>query len=371
MPLHFVRNDIVKMKTDAIVNAANSHLAAGSGVCGAIFAAAGHADMQAACKAIGHCDTGSAVITPGFRLRAKYVIHAVGPIWMGGGYHEEALLAGAYRTALRLAETNGCGSISFPLISAGVYGYPREEALRVAVDAISAFLADHEMEVYLVLFDRASFSIGRKRTDDIQSYIDDHYTDFAGRNRRRDRLERRAQLVEQIFMAEEPHSVDSAPSAYESFEDTFPTFSAPQAMPMEPAKAPKSKPFMGFRKERTLDELVDNLEESFSKMLLRLIDEKGMTDVEAYKRANVDRKLFSKIRNNPAYNPSKATAFAFAIALRLNLDETRDLLQKAGYSISHSSKFDVIIEYFISLGNYNIYEINEALFSFDQKLLGA
>ena len=340
MPFEIVRNDITKMSVDAIVNAANSALAPGGGVCGAIFAAAGYDQLDMACRAIGHCDVGQAVITDGFHLPARYVIHAVGPIWRGGGQNEAALLRSCYIRSLQLAEENGCQSIAFPLISSGIYGYPKAEALKIAVSAIGEFLLEHEMQVYLAIFDRNAMLLSEKLYSNLKRYIDDHYVD-AHRFDRRFQTESVSyvrQLAEQDAMA------------------------APMAASMP---APEAKP-----KKRSLKDLLGHLDESFSRMLLRLIDEKGMTDVEVYKRANIDRKLFSKIRKD-GYNPSKQTAIALAIALRLNLDETKDLLGKAGYSLSHSSKFDVIIEYFIEEGVYDIYEINEALFDFDQRLLGA
>lgn len=340
MPFEIVRNDITKMSVDAIVNAANSGLALGGGVCGAIFAAAGYDRLEKACRAIGHCDVGQAVITDGFDLPARFVIHAVGPIWRGGEQNEAALLRSCYLSALHLAEKQGCQSIAFPLISSGIYGYPKTEALRIAVSAIGEFLLSHEMQVYLAIFDRSVLVLSERLYANIQSYIDDHYVDIHRFDRRRN--------TESIFHAQQLAEQDALAAPMSA------SVAAPQATP----------------KKRSLKDLLGHLDESFSKMLLRLIDEKGMTDVEVYKRANIDRKLFSKIRKD-GYNPSKQTAIALAIALRLNLDETKDLLGKAGYSLSHSSKFDVIIEYFIEEGVYDIYEINEALFAFDQRLLGA
>ena len=346
MPFAILRNDITRMDTDAIVNAANSGLWAGGGVCGAIFAAAGHEELERACRAIGHCDVGSAVITPGFGLKAKYVIHAEGPIWQGGEQNEPALLKSCYCSALALAKKKRCRSIAFPLISSGIYGYPKADALRIAVEAISAFLLEHEMEVYLVIFDKSAVQLSQQLLGRVQSYIDDHYAAERTSYRRSEAAVRAQQLMEQ-----ERAAVPFPPSAC-----------APCApsMPSSPKAA----------KKRSLDDLLGHLDESFSKMLLRLIDERGMKDSEVYKRANIDRKLFSKLRKD-GYNPSKPTAVALAIALRLNLDETRDLLGRAGYALSHSNKFDVIIEYFIQEGSYDIYEINEVLFAFDQRLLGA
>ena len=341
MPFEMIRGDITAVKADAVVNAANSALAPGGGVCGAIFNAAGYAELDRACRAIGHCDVGQAVLTEGFALPARYIIHTAGPIWQGGGQNEEALLRSCYQSALRLALERGCQSVAFPLISSGIYGYPKAEAMRVAVDAISAFLLEHEMRVILVVFDRGAALLSKKLAGNVQAYIDDHYVDSHTVPRSgRERLYGARQLEEQR------------------------AFSYPTPAPMAAAA-----PVPG-QKKRTLKDLLGNLDESFSRMLLRLIDEKGMTDVEVYKRANMDRKLFSKIRREN-YAPSKQTAIALAIALRLNLDETKDLLGKAGYALSHSSKFDVIIEYFIVGEIYDIYQINEALFAFDQRLLGA
>ncbi len=333
MPFSLVRNDIVNMRVDAIVNAANSSLAPGGGVCGAIFAAAGRTALKKACRAIGHCDVGSAVITPGFNLPARYVIHAVGPIWQGGTRGEAALLQSCYTRALHLAQENGCESIAFPLISSGIFGYPKPQALRVAINAIEEFLLKYEMQVYLVIFDRAALLISERLYENIQRYIDDRYVELRAFPRQ---------------------AAEALPHARQRAEQADLPLAAPCATPGK----------------RSLDDLLGHLDESFSRMLLRLIDEKGMTDVEVYKRANLDRKLFSKIRKE-GYNPSKQTALALAIALRLNLDETKDLLGRAGYALSHSNKFDIIIEYFIEEGVYDIFEINEALFAFEQRLLGA
>jgi len=346
MPFAIVRNDITKMDTDAIVNAANSGLSPGGGVCGAIFSAAGYETLDKACRAIGHCDVGGAVITRGFALPTKYVIHAVGPIWQGGGHNEAVLLKSAYISALELARKKGCRSIAFPLISSGIYGYPKAEALHIAVEAISGFLLEHEMDVLLVIFDKSAVVLSQQLLGKVQSYIDDHYVDAFPRNRRfSEAAIHHQQLKEQENIV----------------------FSAAPPPPVCASCTPSATP---VKQKRSLDELLGRLDESFSKMLLRLIDERGMKDSEVYKRANIDRKLFSKLRKD-GYNPSKPTAIALAISLQLNLDQTRDLLAKAGYALSHSSKFDVIIEYFIVEGNYNIHEINEVLFAFDQRLLGA
>ena len=302
MPLIIVRNDITTMRVDAIVNAANESLLGGGGVDGCIHRAAGP-ELLAECRRLGGCRTGEAKLTRGYRLPCKYIIHTVGPVWHGGDHGEQEQLVSCYRTSLALARKHHCQTVAFPLISSGVYGYPKEQALRTAMDAIGAFLLEHDMTVYLVIFDRSAYQISSRLFADIAAYIDNHYVD-----------------AHTDFIRSRPYSDSIA---------------------------------------------------GFSETLLKLIDRSGKKDSEIYKRANVDRKLFSKIRSNPDYRPSKPTALAFAIALEMDLTETRDLIARAGYALSRSSKFDVIIEYFISQRNYNIYEINEALFAFDQSLLGA
>ena len=330
MPLEIVRNDITKMAVDAIVNAAKESLLGGGGVDGCIHRAAGPELLQE-CRTLGDCRTGEAKITGAYRLPCRYIIHTVGPVWNGGKYGEREQLASCYRTSLALAKEHGCETVAFPLISSGVFGYPKDQALRVAVDAISEFLAENDMTVYIVIFDRAAYQIGNKLFADIAAYIDDHYVD-AHTDSRRERLRRMSVLEGRALSA----GAAAAPMVADN-----------------------------------LDDLLAHLDAGFSETLLKLIDHSGKKDSEIYKKANVDRKLFSKIRNNPDYKPSKATAIAFAIALELNLDETRDLVARAGYALSASSKFDVIIEYFIRQKKYDIFEINEALFAFDQSLLGA
>ena len=337
MPLEIVRNDITKMHVDAIVNAANESLLGGGGVDGAIHRAAG-SGLLAECRTLGGCKTGKAKITGGYDLAAKHVIHTVGPIYEDGKHGERALLESCYRESLRLALEHGCESVAFPLISAGAYGYPKEEALKVAVDVISGFLLKHDMLVYIVVFDKASYKISERLFLDIEEYINDKYVDehisYTLRERRRS---------EGIKACDKFECYESA----DIFSD------------------------LCFTMGDDLETRLSRIDETFSEMLLRKIDEKGMTDAECYKRANIDRKLFSKIRSDSHYKPSKPTVIAFAISLELSLDETEDMLKKAGFALSLSNKFDIIIEYFISKGIYDIYEINQALFAFDQSLLGA
>lgn len=351
MPLTIVRQDITKMKTDAIVNAANTALQMGGGVCGAIFHAAGAEKLQKACDELAPVGTGEAVITPGFSLPAKYIIHAAGPVYSRfNPKKSRKLLRLAYLESLKLAESKGCGSIAFPLISSGIYGYPKDEALEVARLAIEEYLSDHEMQVYLVIFDRASFVLSRALLGSVESYIDEHYIE-------RNTYGRRKYLSVEIDALEEamPAAYTAAPAA--------PKTSVPDGSRMMPAMPQMQAP--------ELENLIGNLDEPFSEALFKLIDAKGRTDVEVYKRANIDRKLFSKIRVGKGYTPKKPTILALAIALELTLPETDELLKRAGYALSHASKFDVIVEYFIVQRNYNVLEINEVLFQYDQPLLGA
>lgn len=323
MPLKIIRENIVRLPVDAIVNAANPALRAGGGVCGAIFDAAGRDALQRACDAIAPCPTGHAVLTPGFDLPARHVIHAVGPVWQGGGHGEEALLRGCYRNALALAEAHGLQSVAFPLISSGIYGYPKAEALSVAVSEISAFLMHSDLLAYIVVFDRSAFQLSRKLFDSVASYIDDRYADV---------------------------HADAARARRAAF--------CASQQPAPPGASP------------ALENVLSRVGETFSERLLRLIDERGETDAAVYKRANIDRKHFSKIRSHRDYRPTKPTALAFAVALGLTLEETKELLACAGFALSRASRFDLAVAYFIEAGERDIFTINEALFAFDLPQLG-
>lgn len=365
MPISIVRNDITKMNVDAIVNAANSSLLGGGGVDGAIHRAAGK-ELVAECRTLGGCKTGEAKITGGYNLPCKYIIHTVGPVWQGGGKGERDLLYSCYANSLRLASKYNCESIAFPLISSGRYGYPKDQALRVAMDAISDFLCDNEITVYLVVFDKKSFHISERLVSDIEQYIDDNYVDALPKHKRGRSFLRPSAAMSDMQM-KEACLYDDASVPYTEYDTEI---DACDASVLSPEPQPVSVNFTCSNVVE-LKGLLYNIDESFSQMLLRKIDELGMTDAQCYKKANIDRKLFSKIRGDINYKPSKQTAIAFAIALELPLEEAREMLSKAGFALSHSSKFDIIIEYFIRMGNYNIFEINEALFAFDQNLLGA
>lgn len=352
MPFEIVRNDIVHMQVDAIVNAANHRPVVGYGVDAGIHKTAGPELLEAR-KTIGEIHVGQAAVTPAFGLNAKVVIHAVGPIWQGGGHREEELLRACYENALRLALDNGCKSIAFPLLSAGNYGYPKDRALQVAVGVFSRFLMAHDMQIYLVVFERDALLLSEKLFHSVASYIDETYIrkkeldEYGLDDRRGTRWTER--IRREMARYQTSRRIDE--------RDAFPEQAVCAPMP------PVSRPL-------DLNDLLDETDAGFSETLLRLIDRTGKKDSVIYKKANVDRKHFSKIRNNMDYRPTKATALAFAIALELSLDETRDLIGRAGYALTHSSKFDIIVEYFIRERNYDVFELNKVLFQFDQPSIG-
>lgn len=332
MPLHIIREDITKISCDAIVNPTNQKLD-GSGSLDSLIHKKAGTEIDKDCKEIGICEPGSAVITKGYNLPSIYVIHTVGPAWIDGKHNEENILKSCYKNSLKLAKKYNCKSIAFPIISSGTYQYPKEKSFNVAVSTIQEFLLKNEIDeidIYLVVFNKEITYISKKLFGEIKEYIDDHYT-------------------------------NELEYAYESISlnrSTRDMYSAPLT-PM-----PKAS-----KKKLSINDIINDLDVSFSEKLIMLIDEKGMKDSECYKKANVDRKLFNKIKNNPGYHPKKETVIAFAIALELNLKDTQDLLNKAGYTLSDSYKFDLIVKYFIENKMYDIMLINEALFSFDQKLL--
>lgn len=356
MPLQIIRNDITKVQCDVIVNAANSTLLGGGGVDGAIHKAAGRG-LLLECMKLGGCKVGQAKITKGYNLPCKYVIHTVGPKWKGGNNSEKELLRNCYKNSLVLAKENHCESVAFPLISSGVYDYPMNEAFKVAVDTIAEFLMHNDMLVYIVVYNKNAFATSSKLFTDIAQYIDDNYVaEHSPYDRRRiNNLGESLPLPQTRFLDVEDYY---APEESVVLSDDYCT-----AMP--PCESPK------YSASSLDDFLKETIDESFSEMLLRLIDERGMKDSECYKKANIDKRLFSKIRSNPDYKPSKPTVLAFCVALELPLVQTTEMLTKAGFALSHSNKFDIIVEYFIKQNNYNIFEINEALFAFDQSLLGS
>ena len=342
MPLQIIRQDITKMRVDAIVNTTNEEMIGYSGVDLAIHTIAG-AELDAECRGLAPLGLGQAKLSGAYGLPCKYVIHTSGPVWRGGLVGESIILRSCYIESLKLAVKRGCRSVAFPLISSGVYGYPKDQVLKFAIQTITEFLFDHELTVYLCVFDKESYSFSQKLFSDIQEFINDEYVD--------------------------EHDEDF----YDNYDDSI------DEMPMAKCiQAPMCADAMMPRKRETssaagksLREYMKQMDRSFQEMLFDLIDESGMTDVECYKKANVDKRTFSKIKSNKDYKPSKQTVIAFAISLQLDMDTTQELLATAGFTLSRSKVFDKIIRYFIHNGNYDIFEINEALFEFDQVLLGS
>lgn len=336
MPFGIIRDDIAHVRADVLVNAANERLVAGGGVCGAIFAGAGHERMSAACREIGSCPTGGAVTTPGFDLPCRWVVHAVGPIWRGGAHGERDQLHACYRSVFAEVERLGAASVAFPLISAGIFGYPVREALDVARDEAAAFLGRRpDVEVTLVVFSSDVVAACVPDADELRAFIGDEYVAASPFAHGRDRMaDLRASLP----------------------DGDFPVLAAPAAAAL------------------ASDDLADrlaHLDASFSQALLALIDERGLTDAQVYRRANISRQLFSKIRSHADYRPTKPTAVALAMALGLTLPETQELLAHAGLTLSRSSRFDVIVEFYLSRGVHDVMTVNEALFAYDQPLLGS
>ena len=348
MPLLIVRNDITEMNVDAIVNTANPLPMVGSGVDSAIYKKAGWMELLRIRQKIGKIAVSNIAVTPALNLKAKYIVHVVGPRWRGGDAREVELLTKCYQNVLEAATEYGCESIAIPLISTGNYDFPKELALQIAKETISKYLANNELNVYLVVYDRESFQISKSLFDDVQSYID-------------------KKLVQEICAMQAPRRVCSDGvrkyKANYNRSNEFESFSN-IAWGEVASKEIKTD-------SRSLEDLVTELESSFAEALFKYIDDKGLTDPEVYKRANLDRKLFSKIRKNKNYKPSKNTALALAVALELNLDETKDFIGKAGYALTRSSKMDIIVEFFIKQNNYDILELNEVLFYYEEPLLGS
>ena len=334
MPFEILRNDITKMKADAIVNTANPRPIIGSGVDSMLHQAAGP-ELLKARQAIGPIAVGEAAVTEAFALHARFVIHTVGPVWQGGGCGEEALLRRCYDNALWLAAERKCRSIAFPLISSGNYGFPKDKALQVAIAAFSAFLLENDMQIYLVVFDRTAYRLSEQLFQGVASYIDQHFVDQCEiasygmpQRRERRRMDRRMEVCESAAMM------------------------------------PLARPSM------SLEDFLKAKDSGFTQRLQELIQEKGLKNSTVYKRANISKQLFSKIINDPDARPTKPTAIALALALELDLEGTRDLIGRAGYALTNSSTFDLIIRYFIERKEYNVVQINIALYEFDQSLLG-
>ena len=338
MPFEIVRNDITNMYVDAIVNTANPRPVIGLGVDSTIHEKAGPA-LLAARQKIGHVDMGCAAITPAFHLHAKYVIHTVGPVWDGGSYGEVHYLRSCYDNSLQLALQHNCESIAFPLISTGNYGFPKDKALQIAISAFSEFLLEHEMQIYLVVFDQKAFKLSEKLFQDVATYIDQNYVD-----------------------AWEFATYGSAePLRNRRLRDYRRTESkAMMPMACEELAAPVD-----------LDAFLKKKDAGFIETLLDLIDKSGHKNSTIYKRANISKQHFSKLINDPKATITKPVAVALALALELNLAQTRDLIGRAGYTLTNSSYFDLVIQFHIEMKKYNVVEINCVLYEYDQPLLGS
>lgn len=361
MPFQIIRNDITKVKADAIVNTANPRPVIGGGTDSAIYRAAGEKQLLAERIKIGSIDRGQAVSTPAFNLSAKYIIHTVGPVWLDGNHGERETLHACYVNSLALAADLNCESIAFPLIATGVYGFPKDEALDIALAVIGKFLLTNEMDVTLVVFDRKALKLSEKLVGEIDQYIDEHAVgilrdeEYGGKQtniQRRRRIEKELQDLE-IF---EPISDQMIINPAKMYEEKA-SIGAPDTALMDSS-------------EKSLDEILDRKEDTFQQRLFKLIDERGLDDVTVYKNANSNRKVFSKIRCNVDYKPKKITAVAYALALHLDMPELQDLLARAGYALSPNNKFDLIISYFVQKKEFNIIEINTVLFDYNQPLLG-
>ncbi len=371
MAFQIIRNDITKVSADAIVNTANPDPVFARGTDAAVYRAAGAERLLSERKKIGYMKPGQAAATPAFDLPAHYIIHTVGPVWQGGDYGEKEIVRDCYENSLRLADKLGCESIAFPLIATGIYGFPKADALQIAIDVFSRYLSgsdsDNDMEILLVVFDEESFVLSGKIFAGVRAFIDEHYV--------ADRMEME---YESASIPQSYRVTGSKPADLDGRERRrrlWKKAEAPCDAPSEAMQDEKADFRLGQAKSgkehRSLEDLMVHVADSWQETLFRLIDEKGYTDTEVYKRANIDRKLFSKIRSNTDYRPKKKTAVAFALALKLNLDETRDFLSRAGYALSPSSRFDLIIQYFIEQEMYDIYTINLALFDHRQDLLGS
>jgi len=332
MPFRIIRNDITKVKADAIVNTANPKPVIGSGTDSAVYAAAGKDLLLEARKKIGPIACGDAAWTDGFALKAKYIIHTVGPVWQGGDHGEADILRSCYERSLAIADELKCKSVAFPVLASGNYGFPKEEALKIALSEIGRFLLTHEMKVILVVFDRKALVLSKDLMGDIEEYISENAVELLNKEeyKTNDSSKRRHQRLEDVFITEPVDSIGS----------------------------------------EALNDIMSHKGKTFQQRLFELIDERGLTDTQVYKKANIDRKLFSSIRCKSDYKPKKETAVALGIALGLDLDTMQDLLACAGMTLSSSVPFDMIIRYFLSKGLYDLYDINTALAYYNQKQIG-
>lgn len=380
MPFQIVRNDITKMHVDAIVNTANPMPGYGAGIDSAVYEAAGKDKLLAKRHEIGAIDRGTSVITDGYNLPAKYIIHTVGTAWQGGKEGEEDIIRSCYRSVFKVATENDISSLAIPLLASGSYGFPKGIALRIALSEIEVFMSGNDMDVYLVVFDEKSVSLSSELYGDIDEYISDNYVEEKNQEEYPDSYGRteRERCGTEFFTGGFASTIGSVPGFLkanqtkknkrkdsvhmtESLETEFEEDLLSSDMCLS---APQ------LDEERSLEDVVKNLDKTFMELVFSFADAKELTDVEVQKKANLDRKAFSKLKCGTTKNPSKSTALALAVALELDLDDTKDLLSRAGLALSPCSKQDVIVQYFIEKEAYDIYEINVALFEHGEQLLG-
>ena len=351
MPLTIIRNDIAKVEADVIVNSANPKPICGRGADYSIYQAAGYDQLLEARQAFGDLSVADIAVTPAFALKAKYIIHTVGPVWNNGASGELFALKQCYLRSLQKAVELGAKSIAFPLISSGVYRFPKDQALQIATDTISAFLQTNEIDAIIVVYDSTAFEISKQLIDSVEQFIDENYIEPP-------RLYRKASMRirhQALLDLEDACDFESIKESYCDSERTLTTS----------WKAERISP------QSELDDILKNDEDSFQQRLFRFIQEKNLDDVKVYTDANLDRKHFSKIRSNVNYKPTKRTALALAVSLHLNMDETRDLLSRAELALSPSNKGDIIVTFFIMNQKYDIWTINNVLMSYHQETLGA
>ena len=352
MPLKIIRQDITKIVCDAIVNPTNTELLPSGGADLALHRAAGK-ELLDDCRKIGSLSVGEAIITPAYRLPSKFVIHTVGPVWQGGLFGERVLLRSCYYEALRLAALHGCASIAFPLIASGAHGYPKDRVLKVATEVITEFLREHEMKVYILVYDKEAYEISEGLFREVGEYISKNLG------------------TRDLYPLPSPRSAAYLECDSWAFAESEPCgiCESREAISSSPPTPRRLASYSSSSDE--LQNMLKNMDRSFAETLFHFIDERGISDVECYKRSNVDKKTFSKIKCKPDYRPSKVTAVSFAIGLRLNLEQTAELLASAGMCLSRSFVFDTVIEYFITSGNYEtVFDVNEVLYKLDQPLLG-
>ena len=382
MPLKIVRNDITKMETEAIVNTANMYPAVGPGCDRAVYDAAGLEELLAYRKEkIGTVKEGDVFLTPGFRLPARYIIHAVSPLYVDGKSGEEEKLRSCYRKSLALAAENNISSIAFPLIATGSFGYPKEKGIRIAVDEINGFLLTSDMLVCLVVFDEKATQMGKNLYPDLEAYIDRNYvlekheeeyrdpsfadganaSFYAGEYSDADIMPREAaagRLEQERAVRQRRAKLQAALREEHALREEMASPSAERVSASKKKMSLEDEDAAIEELDRNLQERIDHMSDSFSEYLLYLISAKGMKNTEVYDRAIVKKRVFSKIKTNPDYHPQKLTALCLCIGAKLNLDETRDLLSRAGYALSPCDKTDIIFSYFIEKEIYDMVEVD-------------